>query len=179
MDHDCQFALYTLRGVEALGSYTVANATNVQHKYRVRLPSAANAYGSQGDKTNLELRARAGKDRPGRTSTSARGTSTSARAGANAAHGYLLLHAPENHSLRIVLRDEDGAHGAIFVMPDTDDQVRVVAWPDGAVGEEIPLFIVRAIEEAAVEAEHLGAGDVPTPLDVQALVALLGTEQHA
>ena len=143
-----------------------SNATNVQHKYRVRLPSAANAYGSQGDKTNLELRARAGKDRPG-------------RAGANAAHGYLLLHAPENHSLRIVLRDENGAHGAIFVMPDTDDQVRVVAWPDGAVGEEIPLFIVRAIEEAAVEAEHLGAGDVPTPLDVQALVALLGTEQHA
>ena len=94
-------------------------------------------------------------------------------------HGYLLLHAPENHSLRIVLRDEDGAHGAIFVMPDTDDQMRVVAWPDGAVGEEIPLFIVRAIEEAAVEAEHLGAGGVPTPLDVQALVAHLGTEQHA
>ena len=81
--------------------------------------------------------------------------------------------------MRIVLRDENGAHGAIFVMPDTDDQVRVVAWPDGAVGEEIPLFIVRAIEEAAVEAEHLGARDVLTPVDVQALVALLGTEQHA
>ena len=75
-------------------------------------------------RTLNKLRARAGKDRPG-------------RAGANAAHGYLLLHTPEHHSLRIVLRDEDGAHGAISVMPDTDDQVRVVAWPDGAVGEEI------------------------------------------